>query len=231
MTATYPARQRTAYRGAVYGIDILDHHTGQVVPNDYVGQTRQRGRARENQHRDTQPFSDRIVGSPRVLWEGICTDEELDAIEREFIRKLRPRMNWIHNEDNPDQIPKWVQVEQRHERDDAAGVARWVPPDQRQRASLLEWEPVGRTVTSTAVCRPRKRWRPWQRHLLGIGVTFLVLAGTGWTVLATQHLLDGSTAVADPIAAVVAAVWGWFGFPGAGKRWRRRFRNARRRFR
>ena len=94
MTATQNPRTQRAYRGVVYGIDVLDHTTGQIVRNDYVGQTRQRGRAREMQHRDTQPWSDLIVGSPRVLWEGVCTDEQLDDVERQLIQdvEVRPRL-------------------------------------------------------------------------------------------------------------------------------------------
>jgi hypothetical protein len=140
VTATLPARAEARYRGVVYGIDILDHETGLVVPNDYVGKTRQRGRARENQHRDDKPWSDRIVGSSHVLWEDICTETELDEMERKFIRELGPRMNDKDNRGNRKRIPYAVQVRQRHERDDAAGRPRWLPLEQRQRSSLLEWD-------------------------------------------------------------------------------------------
>jgi hypothetical protein len=139
VTATMPAGQQTAFRGVIYGIDVLDHVTGRVVPNDYVGKTRQRGRGRENQHRDRQPFSDLIVGSPRVLWEGICTEGELDEWERYFIQDapVRPRLNVDMNEDNPHRIPKRVQEAQRLQREPG-----WLPFEQRRRDSLLEWDAV-----------------------------------------------------------------------------------------
>lgn len=199
MTTTARSRQRTRYRGVVYGIDVLDHVTGRLMPNDYVGQTRQRGRGRENQHRDDQPWSDLIVGSPRVLWEGVCTDAELDEMERRFIQDVpvRPRLNWQLNEDNPQHIPKWVLVEQRHERDDRAGRPRWVPAKQRQRDSLLEWvERPGQGVSrrsSSSESRPsssvrkkprRKRLPARQRRLVGWTMAWLVFALSAWIGLA-----------------------------------------------
>lgn len=231
MTATQPARTPARYRGAVYGIDILDHETGQVVPNDYVGKTRQKGRARENQHRDTQPFSDRIVGSPRVLWEGICTEDELDEMERHFIQDVpvRPRMNWLMNEDNPHHIPKWVQIEQRHARDDAAGVPRWQPPEQRQRSSLLEWE----TATPIGVSRrvaPVRKWRPWQKRLVGWSSAWLALVGAAFFLLA--QFGPFAEVEDDLIAALVSGsaliVWVMCGAPIPVGRSQRRARKLRR---
>lgn len=229
MTATYPRRSSTRYRGVVYGIDVIDHLTGQVVRNDYVGQTRQRGRGRENQHRDDQPWSDLIVGSPRVLWEGLCNDAELDEMERRFIQDVpvRPRLNWKLNEDNPQQIPKWVLEAQRLEREPG-----WVPGGQRRRGSLLEWHtgaPAGRAANMPV--RARKPWRPWQKHLLAVGVVWLVLTVVALSWLAHFDRLTQDSGLAAPVVALAAGVWGWFGFPLAGRRWRRRFRNARRRFR
>lgn len=197
----------------MYGIDVLDHTTGRVVHNDYVGQTRQKGRARENQHRDSQPFADRIVGSPNVLWEGLCTDDELDAIERRFIRELRPRLNWVHNEDNPEQIPKWVQEEQRHARDDAAGRPRWAPLEQRSAASLLD-QPM-RTFPTAAPVPVRRPWPAWkQKTALWTGswllITATIMSGarTYGTVIAWPPLLT----VATTLQAVVV-VWSLLGAP------------------
>jgi hypothetical protein len=178
----------------VYGIDVIDHTTGLVVRKDYVGQTRQRGRARENQHRDDQPWSDLIKGSPRVLWEGVCTDTELDEMERHFIQDVtpRPRLNWKLNEDNPQQIPKWVLVEQRHQRDDEEGRLRWQPPGERPRGSLLDWDSA--PVRSGPPRRPRWVLKPWQRTAAAVvkalGWWLLAEAGTtvvGWAAFTYWH--------------------------------------------
>lgn len=232
MTATLPPRvcPQTGLRwGQVYGIDVVDHEswmagTPRIVLNDYVGQSRQPGRARENQHRDDKPFSDLIVGSPRVLWEGYCTDEDLDKMERHFIREVeqRPRLNWRMNEDNRRQIPIPRQKEQRWARDAKRGAGeRWTPTEYRPEVYGYRPSPVRRS----------KPWRPWQKHLLGIGITWKVLAVAALALLGWRNLLDADAALTAWIGALPSGLWGWFGFPGVGKRWRRRFRNARRRFR
>lgn len=241
MTATdqrSPKPETGVRWGRVYGWTVLDHDSWMAgvylpVPNDYIGQTRQKGRARENQHRDDKPWEDLTVGSPNVLWEGMCTDGQLDEMERRFIQrpgedaKLRPRLNWRMNEDNPHQIPIPRQKEQRWARDakraEAAGVTAvwWEPTPYRP-------EVYGYTP---APARRSKPWRPWQKHLLGIGVVWAVLSAAGLVGLGYAGLLDPDTALADPMAGLVAGLWAWFGCPGVGKRWRRRFRNARRRFR
>ncbi len=222
MTATSTTRRRTAarYRGVVYGLDVLDHHTAQVVPNDYVGKTRQKGRARELQHRDTQPFADRIVGSARVLWEGMCTEAELDEMERRFIQRpgedpaLRPRFNFVLNEDNPHRIPKWVQVEQRHQRDDAAGVPRWVPPAQRDRSSLLDWDtpvaPVGRSKVRRSADR---KWTRREKHLAGIHIGWGVLSAAALIWVFVQGALTVQRAGGVCAAAYLIVWWVWAGCP------------------
>jgi hypothetical protein len=239
VTATSTSRRVTEarYRGAVYGLDVLDHHTGLVVVADYVGKTRQKGRARELQHRDTQPFSDRIVGSARVLWEGLCTEAELDEMERWFIQrpgedpKVRPRLNYVWNEDNPHQVPKWDQVAQRHERDDAAGVPRWVPPDQRDRSSLLDWDtPMpGRSKADRVANR---KWTRRERHLAGIHIGWAVLAVTAVVWLFTRGLLDLRSAGMVIAGAYPAAWWLWAGCPVRSRGilgWRASRARARRR--
>lgn len=242
---TAPARRPggTAYRGAVYGLDVIDHESWmagapRIVPNDYRGKTRQRGRLRENQHRDDQPWSDLIVGSPRVLWEGICAEDELDRMERRFIQDppdgmARPRLNFQMNEDNPHQIPKWVLLEQRHQRDDREGRPRWVPPDQRDRSSLLDWDTPDRPAAQPQPV-PRKPWRPWQRQMLGAGLWWLILAVAVW-ILLTRFLLIADWQDRATVSALVPLLpvgfgWRWtvLGFPTDKRAWRRAAKRRRR---
>lgn len=234
MTATIPSRRRqdARYRGVVYGLDVLDHHTGQIVRNDYVGQTRQRGRGRENQHRDDQPWADLIVGSPKVLWEGLCTDGELDKMERQFIQnppdgQARPRLNWQLNEDNPHQIPKWVLVQQRHDRDDREGLPRWVPAKQRQRESLLEWGTPA--VASRPYPAVRPAWSSRRKHLTGLAIAWAVLTLAGWVALLTFGQWTRIPAVAIPVAALVLPVWVWAGAPLRKRGRRKAMRRVRKR--
>lgn len=227
MTQVERTRLNARYLGVVYGIDLLDHVTRQVVPNDYVGKTRQRGRARENQHRDSQAFSDLIVGSPHVLWEGMCTEDELDEIEWRLIRELSPRMNWVHNEDNPQQIPKWVQLEQRHQRDDAVGRPRWVPLDQRHAASLLDQRTAPRTAAASSA-RPASAtwWKLAQRRAVTWPAGWLLLALCGWAAF-DEFDLPGSWKARVVTAAVLATgllVWGVRRRPDTWRVWRRRLR-------
>jgi len=233
VTATARPRQQARYRGVVYGIDVIDHVTGEIVRNDYVGQTTQRGRGRENQHRDDQPWADLIVGSPRALWEGVCTDAELDEMERRFIQDVpvRPRLNWQLNEDNPHHIPKWVLVEQRHERDDREGRPRWVPPKQRTRDSLLEWGEC--PAPSVPRTRPpaRASWRPWQQHVVGLGVAQVLLSVAGWIVLAVKGMWVPEAWWAVPAAVLAVTVWAWLGFPVRRQGRRKAVRRLKRRLR
>ncbi len=240
MTQTQGARAQARYRGVVYGIDLLEHAsvmagTPVIVPNDYVGQTRQRGRGRENQHRDDKPWSDLIVGSPRVLWEGICTKDELDEMERRFIQDVpvRPRMNWRLNEDNPEQVPKWVQLEQRHQRDDARSVPRWVEPARRARQSLLDWEPPqpARVGAVRRVSVPRK-WRPVQVKVGLWSMSWFLIASAAWGFLARNGLLDGwqQRLVCGLIVAPLLIVWSLAGAPISKRQWRRVRRRGWRRW-
>ncbi|WP_250029839.1 hypothetical protein [Paractinoplanes maris] len=168
----------------IYGFNLIDHETGMKVYDDYVGKTRQRGRKRELQHRSDKPWEDLIVGQSHVLWEGICDEDELDDRERQFIRERRPRMNDRDNRWNPDRIDYDEQVRQRHERDDREGRPLWVPLEQRQRDSLLEWDetpPVPRAAVPV-----RREWKPWQKHLLGWPIGWLVSTVAGWIGLVVK---------------------------------------------
>lgn len=228
MTATYPARTDEAYRGVVYGYDVVDHICGEIVHDDYVGQTRQRGKLRELQHRDRQPFSDRIVGGAHVLWEGICTDQELDEMERHFIQDVdrRPRLNEIMNEDNPHMISKAVQREQRWARDGALCRPRWVPYKQRTRESLLEWNTPDRPAydrASPVRQRPAALTRA-QKFAIGWGISWLGSTITVWLLALLWHLGSvGQTGIGSVLflPALLVTVWLLLLW-NAGKRRRRK---------
>ncbi len=200
--------------GQIYGIDVIDHDSWMagapvIVDGDYVGQSRQKRRARENQHRDSQAFADLIVGSPRVLWEGWCTDTELDEMERRFIQDVpleqRPRLNYLLNEDNPHRIPKYTLKEQRHARDDRRGEPHWEP---------TEYQPQAYGYRSQPAVRVRQAWKPWQKHLLGWPVGWLLSTIAGWVGLVVKfdfttwwHPL--ATAAAGLPSLIVVVLLGW----------------------
>lgn len=137
-----PAVRDLRRRGIVYACDTLNTETG-AIEIGYVGQTRRTLAEREAEHRGNKPWADLIVGNFRVVWEGEPTDEELDAIEKKYIRDLRPRYNIEHNMGKSWSVPKWVQLEARHRRDDELGRPHWYPVDvyngQRRPEALEEW--------------------------------------------------------------------------------------------
>ncbi len=132
MTAPGPRRP-----GVVYGIRTHDPATGSTVLG-YVGQTFQPLPAREAQHRAEQPWSDLIV-DVFVIARGRWTTAEIDAVEADRIRVLRPVYNHDHNLNNSGRVPIWLARRQRAERDRVAGRARWVPP---QPGVLARWRPT-----------------------------------------------------------------------------------------
>jgi hypothetical protein len=220
MTTTMPSRQPAAYRGVVYGFDLLDHASVMadrpvVVPDDYVGKTRQRGRLREMQHRDDKPWSDLIVGFSHVLWEGICDEDELDRREVAMIRLKASRMNDRDNRWNRTRINLDEQVRQRHERDDHFGRPRWVPRAQRRRDSLLEWDTPERPVFDQTAVEPRRQWKPWQKQLVAWLFGWLITTVTGWVALVWRFdfpvwwcppAISGS-------ATALVMLWALAGFP------------------
>lgn len=237
MTATYPRRTSTSYRGVIYGFNLLDHEAfmagvHDVVADDYVGKTRQRGRKRENQHRDDKPWSDLIVGSSHVLWEGICDEDELDDKERELIRDKRPRMNDKDNRWNRERIPYEEQVRQRHQRDVLAGREPWVPLEQRTRASLLEWD-----ATAPDAPPGRSVWRWLGRAARRPLVQKLALWLIGWVLTSAmlQDFLDQHFdldwrwrfGLSAGLAALLL-VWGVLRRPDSWPLWRRRLKRVRR---
>lgn len=176
----------------------------------YVGQTRQRLRSRDIQHREVQPFADIIVGEPYVIAQGMWTDAELDAAEQAAILRLRPRYNIDHNWGNPNRIQPWVAKQQRQGRDQAAGRVVWHPP-QPATAAGRGW------VVRTAkwVTAPVVRW--WDRQWPWIAA---------WVVVFFAVAL-GLRAVAPEVEPEGAAVLGFVA--ASGVLWRTRSRRKPRR--
>lgn len=219
-------RQRTTGRlGFVYAYDtlVVDEH-GMVantgIEVGYVGQTVQRLSARDDQHRGIaggpdgspakcQPFSDLIVGSVRIVEQGMWTDAELDERERFHIERLRPRYNKSLNESNPLRVPIYVARQHRDARDAARGVApqTWQPtrvPASRRRLakrvllSPLTWWLAG-WLTAAA--------------LLLFAVSWLAdKAGQNWTL--------GDRSLTAAALATASVGWLWWRLSGR-RRWRR----------
>lgn len=154
--------------GLVYALDLVDHHTGEVVAGDYVGQSRQELAERVGQHERDSVFGD-VIDDAYVIAEGMFTDAELTELEYEYIRGMLPRMNVRGNGMNPDRIPREVAEVQRWERDDTAGVQRWRPPRVRR-----------------AAASPGRSW--WWRPAVGwlavwavLAAGLCVLVGDGWS--------------------------------------------------
>jgi hypothetical protein len=194
--------------GIVYAVDVLDHETNVVMRADYVGKSRRKLAVRAAEHREDQAWADLIVDDFYVLVQGMFTDAELAAEERAAIARYRPRLNFVDNVDNPDRIPKYVQWQQRWERDDRLGRPRWVHPDQRGTPA----------VVVSAV--PVSLWKPWQ---VTVGVWMAV-----WVALSTLAWLlvepawsavwpDGSwvwlPAVVLGSASTVAVAYRWYRRP------------------
>jgi hypothetical protein len=128
VTAAQLRRRDVRRRAVVYGFECFDVNprTGRIRTDpdtgeprlriDYVGQTRQLPKAREEQHRDDKPWADLIVRMV-ILETGMWTDAELDAREEAAIRRVRPRYNYTHNLANPERIEMWRQPQQRAVRD------------------------------------------------------------------------------------------------------------------
>jgi hypothetical protein len=124
-----PAAMRDLRRpGRIYVADVLDPETGQIEIG-YVGQTRRTIAEREAEHRGNQPWGDLIVGSFRLVWEGEPTDDELDAIEKQYTDKLRPRYSIEYQLGQPWVTPKKAALAQRHARDRQLGRPLWAPID------------------------------------------------------------------------------------------------------
>lgn len=234
MTATLPQAgpptqggpRLGARYGAIYAYDVLDHHNGHVVPDDYVGQSRTPG-LRDRQHRGLapqrdgqvreQPWADLIVGGQRIVAEGCWTDEQLDAAEARHIATRQPRYNIQLNWANPNRIKPWEAETQRAERDaDRARNARAAAvahlPWWRQmlgRAAFATRQATDRAVhaTTARIKAGVVAALPWLAAAAGFG-----LAGVLWA---------GWTAEDAAGVAVAGAAAGWLG-------WRKLTRPTRR---
>jgi hypothetical protein len=114
-------------KGIVYAYETRHPDTGETVVG-YIGQTRRSLRERDLEHIATQPWADLIVeGSPVVLWQGACTDAELDHREQEYIAEGSPLYNFEGQETLTHRIRKPDAVAQRHARDRASNRPLWAP--------------------------------------------------------------------------------------------------------
>ena len=195
MTVTVPrtrTRQPTKRRGIIYGFYVTHPITGQVCWG-YVGQTRQQIWEREDQHRESQPWADTIVGDSyadpitgRVyqaveLARGEWDDAELDDCELHYIRMLRPLYNIIGNLDNPYRVKPWDAKKQRHQRDRMAGRPLWKP--QPKRVPLRRPDSVGYV--------PRQRPVPFRINWGGLLLAQVWILAVGGLVWATGNWVVG----------------------------------------
>jgi hypothetical protein len=204
----------------VYGANILDPDTREVRV-DYVGQTVQTLAARERQHRGQdpatgnveQPWSDLIVGALFVIEEGWWTAAELDAREEFHIRRVLPRYNYTHNQDNPDRIPIPEARRQREARDAARGLPspQWDRPARQTRAPR-------RAVAGG--------WPRWRRWAVGLATTWLALSIACWVLACTRFdapVLGGLEVGTVGASAVMAGGGvGWWRYRQARPRTRRK---------
>lgn len=200
-------RQRAQRRlGIVYGINTLDPASG-TVEVGYVGQTVQALWQRERQHRETQPWSDLIVGQAYVIERGLWTCAELDAREAFHIKRLQPRYPYEHNLSNPRRIPVYVARRQRLERDRARGVV------------LTAWQVPSRSLLGS--------WSPRRRKAAVLVGVWLLLAVAGWAgavIYVHVSLSAGAELGAGAALGVYFAAW-----RGRKPRRRRPTRRSRRR--
>lgn len=130
----------------------IDPRTGRLLPPDpatgerrtrldYVGQTIRTLDVRSEEHLEDKPWADIVVSDrPIVVEEGEWTKDERDAKEIAAIHRIRPRYNYRDNLDNPERIEIFRQIDQRHNRDRAAGRQPWLPVHQRSVAAQVAAE-------------------------------------------------------------------------------------------
>jgi hypothetical protein len=183
---------------------------GQVVVG-YIGKSRQTVKQREEQHRDTQSFSDVIVGGSWTIEEGWWTDAELDEREQYYIRNgvvlaaglapERPVYNYEFNLDNPDRIEIWRAVEHRQAREPG-----WLPPVKDARV------PRQRVAQPAVVRSPLVRW--WERRrwwVVGLAAMWLLLFVGGlrgsWLLWGDVKPLLAAAGSSAPFVLVQGEIW------------------------
>lgn len=208
------------YRFRVYHPDDmgLPAESRRVVIG-YIGETVRQPLARLLEHLYDQPWADTIVGwdvDPRVF----AGKKAVLRAESIAIYTKRPLYNVEQNTGNGDRIPPPLAIRQRRARDAVKQDApRWVHPDDR----------VGERPARRAAAR--RRWRPWEKHLLALGIVGAVLTIAGWVGLAHLGKLNGDNWWVAPAAAYGLCVWAWAGFPWFDKTSSRRVRRAVKRWR
>lgn len=159
------------------------------------------------------------------MWQGWCTKDELDEVERRFIQDgvdgRRPRLNYLLNEDNPQRIPKWVQEEQRHQRDDREDRPRWMPPEQRTRAGLLDAAPPAPWNRPTS-----RHWPAWVHKTLRLSTAWCLLLPLWWG--AADRAAGWPQAVDAAVGGVVSLLMLAWGVVRNERWWQARMRAFRR---
>jgi hypothetical protein len=207
VTATVP-RQATARLGHVYSYDVCIG--GVVVEHAYIGRARDVER-RDRQHRGLapqrdgvvreQPWADQIVRL-RVLRTWVCTDAELNGLERAEIRTRFPVLNHEHNLDNPNRIPIPVQHEQRKLRDQS-----WVIPDwSRPRRPV---QPANRSPLA-ALWRWLSATLPFRVFVSWLLLALAVCVAVAWGSHAVGHRLPVTWALGvGAVASAALHIWQW----------------------
>ncbi|MGX6605682.1 hypothetical protein ACWKSP_26640 [Micromonosporaceae bacterium Da 78-11] len=193
--------------------------TGEEVLG-YVGETVRIPFARLMEHMDIQPWIDTVTRwerDPRVF---AGKQAVLDA-EAAAIRAEKPLYNVRGNETNRDRIIPPDAIRQRRARDAAANAARWVHPDDRTPAAVR--------IPRVQALKPRRRWKSWQKRLVGWPSVWLAQTIALWAVFGYFHLFT-PVLTAVKVAGVGSAaliLWVMCGAPIPIGRWRRRARRVR----
>ncbi len=195
--------------------------TGETVLG-YVGETGRQPFERLLEHLATQPWFDTVVRwevDPRTFYG---KDAVLRA-ETAAIRAERPLYNVKGNESNDARIIPPDAIRQRRARDAATNATRWVHPADRVPAA-----PRPLKVPAT---KPARRWRPWQKRLVGWPSVWLGLTLALWAWFVFYGLVASVLAAGETAAGTAFALTAWVasGAPIPLGKWKRRARRIRKR--